>query len=81
MIINYHFEIEVLMSKCTTPSEYFRYNHRETIRYTFKENPIMQNKIVLTDKTSTTITKLRILRPSYSTHFDGEKQQLDQKII
>lgn len=61
VIINYHFDIEVLMSKCTTPSKKssklsVQHNHSEIIRHTFKENPILQYKIVLTDDTLTTIT-------------------------
>ena len=60
--ISYPYDIEISTWSSLTSTEYvlkktFQNIHRDTVRYKFIDNPIIQNKIVLTDKIFTTITK------------------------
>ena len=60
--ISYPYDIEISTWKSITSTEYIRKKtsqniHRDTVRYKFIDNPIIQNKIVLTDTIFTTITK------------------------
>jgi hypothetical protein len=60
--ISYPYDIEVSTWRSLTSTEYVLKKmvqniHRDTVRYKFDDNPIMQNKIVLTDEIFTTITK------------------------
>lgn len=60
--IAYPYEIEVSIWKSITSREYSKKPsvqniHRDAVRFTFVESPIVQNKIVLTDEIFTIITK------------------------
>ena len=60
--ISYPYDIEVSMWKSITAKEYTKKPsvqniHRDAVRFTFVDSPIIQNKIVLTDEIFTKITK------------------------